>query len=183
MNWFILCLLHNNIYPPLTASELHELVFSVKQRNLDLLPDLVRQVSAPRYERPHYTREEVAAVTANPEGTAAIVRFLRERGGARLISIEPGNYGEHISATAPVSVWSEILRAEFKVVEARDGRDPVNTARRVIRAVNYSLPAEVATHVDFVRNIVHVLPVPIDFSSISKKKLSAGGIIMDIDIC
>ena len=131
----------------------------MKQRNIDLLPDLVREVSAPRYARPHYTRDEVAALTANHEGTAVIVNFLRDRG----VTVDPGNYGEHISAYASVSIWSDIFQTELREFKVTDRRGEESISHRVVRALNYSLPADVAAHVHFVRDIVHVLP-PVRYS-------------------
>lgn len=156
----------------LTATQTHKVVFSVKQRNIDLLPDLVREVSAPRYARPHYTRDEVAALTANLEATAVIVNFLRGRG----VVVEPGNYGEHISAVASVSLWSDIFQAELRVFEVIDRRGVETISHRVVRALNYSLPADVAAHVHFVRDIVHVLPPVRYFGSI--QKISTAGKIL-----
>ena len=53
-------------------------------------------------KRKHYTRDEVAEITANPEASEAVERFLKKQGNG-VISYDMGPYGEYIRAKAKAS--------------------------------------------------------------------------------
>ncbi len=130
----------------------HQVVFAVKQRNLDLLEKTLFEVSDPtnpKYGK-YLTREQVGAMTANREATLKIQRFLNEH-GATVIKTTP--YGEYITVTAPVSTWSEIFGTTFHYFHHEDP-----TAQPVIRAMEYSLPQELAAEVEGVFNTVQLPP-------------------------
>ena len=140
--------------------EAHEVVFQVKQKGKEYLHDFLMDVSAPRKKRPHYTRDEVAEITSNPEASEAVESFLQAQ-GENVISYDMGPYGEYIRATAKISVWSELLNADFRIF--RVTYDEFENAmkespRRLIRALSYSLPIYLASHVETVRNTVEILP-------------------------
>ena len=138
-------------------SQQHSLVFSVKQRNLDLLPSLIQEVSfGPNGPpaRPHYSREELAALTANPEASQAIVEFL-QKGNIKVV--DEGPFGEHIRAVANISTWAKLLHAEFRRVEVTyktynpkdyDLLSNIDESRTINRALRYSLPLYLREHVN-----------------------------------
>ena len=49
--------------------EYHRIVFAVKQRNTDILPELLEKVSYPNYEREFYSSDEIRDLTSNPIAT------------------------------------------------------------------------------------------------------------------
>merc|ERR1719353_1814253 len=118
------------------------------------------EVSSPRMKRPHYSRDQVAEITSNPEASAAVEEFLQGQGDS-IVSYDMGPYGEYIRATAKVSVWSELLNAEFRVFQVTydEFENAMKEApKRLIRALSYSLPMHLASHVEAVRNTVEILP-------------------------
>lgn len=161
--------------------ELHEVVFQVRQKNKHLLLPMLLEVSAPRMERPFYSKDEVAKLTANPDASAAVESFLKAQGND-IKSYDMGPYGEYIKATAPVSVWSKLLNANFReFVVFFDEFDNVlnEPTKRLIRALEYSLPNFLVEHVEVVRNTVQVLPrrtlrpmsyEPLDFTELKSAK-------------
>lgn len=122
----------------------HTVVFAIQQRNLDLLPDLIRQVSGPLFARPHLTRQEVADLTSDPTATTAVLTFLSTHPDP--IHIDTGLHGDYIVATATIKVWEDLFRAKFHKVrlEAQWEDGPSKTLNR---ALSYSLPSSIATMV------------------------------------
>ena len=150
----------------------HTLVFSILQRNLHLLPKLVQEVSAPNYSRRHFTRAEVAELTSDRNSTNIVERFLRSQGGDVIIT--DSLFGEHITATAPIRVWSKLLRANFKEFHIMPSYADSSLIRaiEVTRALSYSLPVSVAAVVHVVRNTVQILPFAHRFFPTTTKPFS-----------
>lgn len=155
---------------PANPEAMHTLTFSVKQRNIDKLPELIKEVSFGTQTRLHYTREEVAALTANPEASAAVMSFLDSANKDGSIAIDAGPYGEHIAATAPVHVWSKLLKTDFRKVQvtpittsssssASSEQDPSLRPKTFIRAMQYSLPSNLVSQLEDVHGTVQI-PVP-----------------------
>ena len=94
------------------------------------------------------TREEVAALTANPDATAAVESFLKSNGVSNL-EITP--FGEYIKAEAPISMWEKIFSTTFFQYSrsAKNARQGL-----IVRTSQYSLPGEIAAHVSTVFNTV-----------------------------
>jgi len=130
----------------------HEVVFAVKQQNLDLLEKTLMDVSnpqSPKYGQ-YLSREAVANMTANPVATDRIVTFLNGI-GAKVT--RKTRYGEYISATAPVSTWENVFQTQFQTFKHRySSKEPV------IRASQYSLPVELTNFVETVFNTVQLPP-------------------------
>lgn len=138
----------------------HTVVFQVRQLNKHLLLPKLLEVSSPRMERKHYTREEVGELTSNPKASKAVEDFLKSHGD-KIISYDMGPYGEYIKATAKVSVWSELLNANFRQFEITyDYFENVvmEAPKKLVRALSYSLPTFLVDHVECVRNTVQILP-------------------------
>jgi len=128
----------------------HEVVFAVKQQNLDVLEQKLMDVSNPQH--PSYgqymSREAVANMTANPTATDRIVHFLNVK-GAKVT--KKTRHGEYISAQAPVALWEDIFQTEFSTFKSR-----YSTKQPVIRASDYSIPIELSDHVEAVFNTVQL---------------------------
>ena len=145
---------------PADAKVEHEVIFQVRQLNKHLLLPKLLEVSSPRMERPHYTRDEVGKLTSNPTATSAVENFLKAHGD-RIIKYDLGPYGEYIRATATVETWSELLNANFRSFEiSYDYFENVvmEAPKKLIRALSYSLPTFLVEHVEVVRNTVQILP-------------------------
>ena len=140
------------------AEATHEVVFAVKQNNLDALKEKFYEVSNPKsasYGK-YLSRKEVAELTANPDATARIVSFLNAR-GAKVT--KRTRHGEYITVEAPVSMWEDIFNTQFMTFKHTPGFAASNSTtahRELFRALDYSLPAELADHVHSVFNTVQL---------------------------
>lgn len=130
----------------------HRLVFQVKQAKRAEFEKLLLDIGNPESERfgMEVTADMIHSMTKNPEGEDIIVDYLRA-GGVRITTQEPG----FITAAAPVRVWNDILRADFRMVHS--GKPHLS----VPRTRTYSLPSNVAQHVEMVLNTVQ-LPLLVD---------------------
>lgn len=134
------------------AAVMHEVVFAVKQKNMDKLEELFYEVSDPtnaKYGK-YLTRKQVADLTANPEATATLQNFLKEH-GATVVKTTP--YGEYITAVAPVATWGKLFATTFYNFQHEN-----QATQPVIRAVHYSIPKDIAEHVETVFNTVQLPP-------------------------
>jgi len=125
----------------------HELVFAIQQRNLIEMDALLMERSTPG--EPDYqkwlSRDEIARMSSNPEGTRAVKEWLTEH---NITATWQSRNGEYIKAEAPISTWEEILSAKFSVFEetlsARGHR------RSIHRTTSFSLPHHLAPHLSMV---------------------------------
>jgi len=130
-----------------------ELIFAVKQTNLDKLHDTLSRVSDPRhadYGR-HLSNDEVHALVAPAPASLGAVRAFLAAHGVASDALTPN--GDFLRAIVPVSVAEALLSTTYETY-AHNGTDYV-----AHRAASYSLPAEVAAVVDFVSPTVHFPPV------------------------
>jgi subtilase family serine protease len=112
------------------GNELHEVVFAIKQRNLDELESLLYKVSNSKshlYGK-FLNRREVANMTSDLIATNTVSTFLKTQ-GVEIKSTTP--YGEYITAVAPISLWENLLSTTFyKFKHVENGMD-------IYRAVHY----------------------------------------------
>ena len=128
----------------------HEIVFAVKQRNMDELTRILHDVSDPissNYGQ-HMSMDEVIALTYNPEACEIITKYL-ELNGATVTSQSLG--GEYIVATAPVNVWETILNTEFHLFHMTHKNHEVE---ELVRTERYWIPNELDAHVTGLFNTV-----------------------------
>lgn len=153
------------------AMTFHEVIFAVKQRNLDILEKTFWEVSDPKNEKygKFMTREQVADLTANPEGTKVIVDYLKGIDG--IVSINPTLYGEYIRVKAPIHVWESIFKTSFYTFKHAEGTSP-----SVDRALSYTLEDNIATFVDTVWNTVQLPPI-MKYGAIHKEGSAVTGTI------
>eukprot|EP01031_Cornospumella_fuschlensis_P010120 gene10120-12405_t len=78
-------------------TQMHEVVFAVKQRNLDQIEKILFEVSDPANPKygQYLSREEVGRLTENRDSTVKIQQFLLKN-GATVVHTTP--YGEYITA-------------------------------------------------------------------------------------
>lgn len=148
----------------------HEVVFSVKQKNLDKLESLFYEVSDPQNKEKYgkfLSRKEVAALTANEEAAAAVTKFLLENG---LTITKKSPYGEYISARGRVGQLEKLFNTQFFSFQSENPKD-----KPVVRALEYSLPVELVEHVSTVFNTVHLPPrTPLRLSPVLKSENKPG---------
>ena len=128
----------------------HEIVFAVKQRNMDELTRILHDVSDPissNYGQ-HMSMDEVIALTFNPEACETITKYL-EVNGATVTSQSLG--GEYIVATAPVNVWETMLNTEFHLFSMTHKN---NQVEELVRTERYWIPNELDAHVTGLFNTV-----------------------------
>ena len=142
----------------------HEVVFAVKQNNMDELIRVLHDVSnpvSPNYGQ-HWSDDQVATLTSNPTSRSALVSYLHTVGASiRTESL----HGDFITATAPVSIWESMFNTEFYTFH-HTRRD--NEVRKIVSAERYSIPVELDEHVD---GVFYVIDVPIE-STRGKLKLT-----------
>jgi tripeptidyl-peptidase-1 len=135
----------------------HEVVFVIKQRNVEKLTAILHDVSDPKsmnYGK-HKTREEVADLTANPISRDAVVSYLTST-GATVVS-ETLN-GEYVTVNGPIRLWEELFHTEFFMFHQTQVGGHMN---KLVRAEHYSIPAELDQHVESVFNTIQM---PVVFS-------------------
>jgi subtilase family serine protease len=139
---------------PIPGSYVHDLIFTVQQKNLDELERALYDVSepsSPNYGR-HWSGEQIRALTENPKARNAIVSYLHAN-GANVISESLG--GDFITANATLSVWSKMLNTEFFMFHQRQHNGDIH---QYARAHEYSVPKELDDHIHHVLNVIE-LPV------------------------
>ena len=148
----------------------HELIFAVKQLNIDVLKEkllMVSNVTSPEYGH-YFSRKEVASLTVNEVATDSIKAFLKAEG----VSISrTTQYGEFIVASAPIYIWERMFETVFYVVA---GSANIR-GKSAVRALSYTIPHELRPHLLTVLNIIQT-PV---FET-SKKTISGERISKDI---
>eukprot|EP00466_Bigelowiella_natans_P002287 jgi/Bigna1/91255/estExt_fgenesh1_pg.C_940038 len=130
-----------------------ELLFAVKQTNLDMLEDIFHAVSDPRSESygMHLSNERVHELIA-PEADSlkTLHGFLAAH---NLTGVNATPNGDMISVTASVEQAEKLLAARYYTHEHSD------TTHVATRTESYSLPPEVAKVVDFVAPTTSFPPV------------------------
>ena len=130
----------------------HEVVFAIRQKNMDELTRILHDVSDPLSSNygQHLTREEVAYLTSNPESRDAVVSYLSSN-GASVISETLS--GEYIRAKAPIAVWEVMFNTEFFAFHKTHFDQRVE---RVVRAEKYWVPRELDLHVESIFNTIEM---------------------------
>ena len=132
-----------------------DVVFSIKQNNLDALDAFVQQASDPRsplFGR-RKTRDEVAAWTANRAGRDTVVAFVTAA-GADIVA--ETRYGEYITARGTAGLWSALLGTQFYVYRTAADAAGTAAATEFVRAEAYSIPEALQPHVAAVFNTVQM---------------------------
>ncbi len=93
-------------------TSLHDVIFAIKQQNLDVLNEILYSVSDPQSSKygNHWSRQEVAALVSNPLATESVRNYLIENG----IYIEKvSKYGDYIRASATIGQWETLFQTKF----------------------------------------------------------------------
>ena len=155
----------------------HDVVFVVKHRNLDDLSRILDENSDPsstNYGR-HWSREEVANLTSNPDACESVTKYLIEQ---RATIISTTKYGDEITARAPISMWEKMFQTRFYTysysLDGAQGNDSSSRSNRkdFVRTAKYYLPGCLDEHVESVFNTVQ-MPMLRHNSIISKETSSS----------
>ena len=95
-----------------SSSELHDVVFMVKENNMEELKRILLDVSDPlsaNYGN-HMTPKEIEDLVSNPVGHQEVISYLNAAGATVLFE---QSQGECITARATVGVWERMLNTEF----------------------------------------------------------------------
>eukprot|EP01038_Epipyxis_sp_PR26KG_P004236 gene4236-6013_t len=135
----------------------HELIFSIKQRNLDELEKIVLRKATPgSYDYQKWlTFEEVGELTSNP--TSA--KFVREWLESKDIKVTwESIHHDYLKATAPIGVWEKLLDTQFHAWLDHSLKGTNAESNLFLRALTYSLPVELDSHLSTIFNTVQAPP-------------------------
>lgn len=128
----------------------HEVIFAVSQRNIDVLEELLMEVSNPNSKMygKHKSRKEVSELTTNHASARHLLLYLKNQ---NVVVSKVSKHKDFITANAPIHVWESLFATEFYEFESVDG-----SAENVVRALEYSLPEPLVDHVHAVFNTVQL---------------------------
>ena len=148
-------------------NHIHECIFSIKLRNLEMLEPLLWEISDP--DHPSYgdylSSVEMGSLIQNLEAVSATEAYLSQFNGVKLKS--KTIHGQLLTFSAPIHVWEQILSTKFYTFEVTDFSDSKNS---VIRAEEYFMPEQLLPHVAYVLNTVQ-MPVISLSRSVSSPKM------------
>jgi len=171
---------------PSSADTPHELVFAIKQLNIEELEDLLLELSTPgnpRYQQ-WLTFEEVGALTCNINSTQTVVDWLESEG---VYISWTTNHFEYLKATANISTWERILHTKFykwqnlvssmstNLKQKTDSTSDTSNSPIFHRATKYYLPASMTGHLSAIFNTVQVPPKLQEKFQQSEEDVSAYG--------
>lgn len=130
----------------------HEVIFVIKQRNIEELTRVLHDVSDPKSKNygKHKTLQEVVDLTANSVSRDAVLSYLRSF-GAQIVSESLS--GEYVTAIGPIRLWEELFHTEFFMFHQTEERDHVH---KLVRAEHYYIPVGLDSHVESVFNTVQM---------------------------
>jgi tripeptidyl-peptidase-1 len=111
------------------------------------------------------SRDELKDLVEDVDATNSVVKYLKEQGAS---VTKLSRFGEYITAKAPVSVWSDVLKTSFLTYENE------HADYTLTRAKKYSLPTELAVLVSGVHNVVSFPPQFVEKNPLQKVYKSSG---------
>jgi tripeptidyl-peptidase-1 len=159
-----------------TNEELH-LIIALKQRNVDRLMDIFNAVSDPNSKDygKFLTMDEIHSLVAPaPYAVDTVVSWLKENNAK---SVEHKN--DFLEVTIDALDANKMLACEFHRFEHQA------SGKRLIRsATAYSVPAELAQHIDFVGGVTHFPKVrkPLFNSAVKNAKGPGGETLLDLQV-
>jgi hypothetical protein len=130
----------------------HEVVFALKQNNLDVIEREVLERATPgnvKYQQ-WMTFDEIGALIKNDDAMTYLTTMLQADPAIQITWTS--QRGEYVKATAPISSWEALLSTQF--YEWRDDHNNVF----IHRSQTYYLPEEAAAHIDAVFHTSQALP-------------------------
>ena len=141
------------------STQSHDVVFFVKQNNVDDLKQLLLEVSDPFHEKygKYMTSDEVAAFTTNPKSHKVILEYVQSIGA---VIVSESRYKDYVTARAPLGVWEKTFDTKFQTYShnSRSDMGSLDGAKNLefVRSKEYSIPSFLDEHVSFVMNTVQI---------------------------
>jgi hypothetical protein len=142
----------------------HEVVFAIRQRNLERIDFILSEVSDPSNSKygDYRSRSEVEELTSDHAAADAVLAFLTASGVSKAAK---SRYGEYITATAPIAHWESLMGADFVTVAPKSGADSIHLESHVqrktaARTMEYFLPESIAPLVVTVFNTIQMPVFP-----------------------
>jgi tripeptidyl-peptidase-1 len=142
------------IVHPAEKEEFITLVFALQQRNLDVVHNILMEVSDPDHSNygKHLTFEELGALTANPEAETAVMNFLLSHGVSKShISVTPNK--EFMRVRMTVEIAENILSTRFSIFRS------IFAKAEIIRTLEYTIPMEIVKYVRFIGYTIQFPPL------------------------
>lgn len=139
-----------------SPTEVHDVVFVVKEKNMEELKRILFDVSdpdSPKYGN-HLTPQQIEDLVSNPEAHKEVVAYLTAAGATVM---QGESKRECITARAEIGVWKSMLNTEFHVyskLSPTGTPDWPTTQTDFLRTEKYSVPHTLDDHVAFVMNTV-----------------------------
>lgn len=140
------------------AKALHNVVFVVRQKNIDELKRILYDVSDPTSANygNHMTHQEIHDLVSDSIAYEEVVQYLTTAGA---ILVHEESQGECITARAEVGLWERMLNTKFhsyaKVSPAEPTKWP-STQMVFYRSDDYSVPVGLDEHVESIMNTIQI---------------------------
>jgi tripeptidyl-peptidase I len=139
----------------------HEVMFLVKQRNMDKLIRILHDVSDPASKNygNHLTKQDIDELTSNPKSHEEVIAYLKAAGATLIID---ETHREIIRTEAPIAVWERLLNTEFysySFQPSRESNKPgivQQNSLNFIGSEQYYVPLGLNAHISSVANVIDI---------------------------
>jgi hypothetical protein len=131
----------------------HNIIWAVKQKNMDILEQMLNDVSNPFSQNygKYLNSTEIASMTFDQEANSIVTKYFIKR-NIRIIS--QTLHGEYFTTEAPLSTWENVFSTEFHMYKHINNEHPP-----IYRALNYTVPEELSNYLTSVLQIVQLPPM------------------------
>jgi tripeptidyl-peptidase-1 len=139
------------------STHVHEVIFAVKQNNLDLLQEMLMERSdplSPMYQE-WLSFEKIGEITGTESSAIRIHEWLADHG---LNASWTSSNHHYIKVNASISKWEQIFETEFHIWKNNESGVKASS-KSLIRAEHYSLPDDITEYISAVFNTVQMPPV------------------------
>lgn len=138
------------------ADHIHEVVISVRKKDMDKLKALAIQRATPGHllYQQWLSVQEVDNMVMNLEGFERVHNWVKSN--PEMVVTKITRRKDYIKVKAPIAVWERVLKAEFFLFE--DTTRPAKS-QSMHRALEYSIPSELANDINAVFHTTHTPPV------------------------
>lgn len=138
-----------------SLEHIHEAVVCIKLNNLDKLRIIVKDISNPSSSKygQHLTRQQLGSMTSNFQSLEVVSDFFESR---RFVVYKRTRYGEYLFVRGSIQKWESLLQTTFYEVHTSEIMKSRNNI--IHRALSYTMPAELSSHVEAIFNINQIPP-------------------------
>ena len=144
------------------SEHIHEVMFMIKQKNIDELERQLLLVSDPSSSSylKFWTADEIANLCGNEKGRNQLMKYLSDKG---VTSFTETLNGEIILARSKIIVWENMFQTEFYEFEHTStkvffGKQTNSYKKHFVRAESYEIPRDLE---DAVESVLGIIEVPI----------------------